>query len=209
MPNRRRFRVPNADVIVAERAFETDELPRLVECKTQSPRDREMREQLHQYRYMMFQHGVTVREIAESEGVDERQIYLSISRCETRLPRAEVMSNRNFRNAMVAQRKLAEKYINTVSDLLDGKAGKNWHQLSKALEHFRRTVGAEVGAGMNMQVTQQVGIVNGDRPTSFEQVMDKVRERLLAEQRERTAIPESIDSGPAAPAMNSCSDEQL
>ena len=62
---------------------------------------------------------------------------------------------------------------------------------------------------MNVNVTQQVGIVNGDRPTSFEQVMDKVRERLLAEQRERTAIPESIDSGPAAPAMNSCSDEQL
>src|SRR6266699_3614631 len=103
MPNRRRFRVPNADVIVAERAFETDELPRLVECKTQSPRDREMREQLHQYRYMMFQHGVTVREIAESESVDERQIYLSISHCETRLPRAEVMANRNFRNAMVAK----------------------------------------------------------------------------------------------------------
>src|SRR5438128_701163 len=88
MPNRRRFRVPNADVIVAERAFETDELPRLVECKTQSPRDREMREQLHKYRYLMFQHGVTVREIAESESVDERQIYLSISHSpRERIPR--------------------------------------------------------------------------------------------------------------------------
>src|SRR5213083_653135 len=103
MPNRRRFMVPNADVNVAERAFETDELPRLVECKTQSPQDRQMREQIHEYRYLMFQHGVTVREIAESEGVDERQIYLSISRCETRLPKADVMANRNFRNAMVAQ----------------------------------------------------------------------------------------------------------
>src|SRR6059036_692305 len=110
------------------------------------------------------------------------------------------MANRNFRNAMVAQRRLAEKYTNTLMDLLDGKAGKNWHQRSKALEHFRRTVGAEVGAGMNVNVTQQVGIVNGDRPTSFEEIMDQVRKRLVAEQRERTAIPESIDSGPAAPA---------
>jgi len=190
MPNRRRFRVPNADVIVAERAVETDELPRLVECKTQSPRDREMREQLHQYRYMMFQHGVTVREIAESESVDERQIYLSISHCETRLPRAEVMANRNFRNAMVAQRKLAEKYVDTVSDLLDGKAGKNWHQRSKALEHFRRTVGAEMGAGVSLQVTQQVGVVNSERPCSFEEMMDHVRKKLLAEQRERQIAAE-------------------
>ena len=64
-----------------------------------------MRERLHEHRYLMFQHGVTVREIAETEGVDERQIYLSISPCETRLPKADVMANRNFRNAMVAQRK--------------------------------------------------------------------------------------------------------
>jgi len=97
-----------------------------------------MRELLHAHRYLMYQHGVTVREIAEAEGVAERQIYFSISHCETRLPKADVMANRNFRNAMVAQRKLAEKYTNTLMDLLDGKAGKNWHQRSKALEHFRR-----------------------------------------------------------------------
>ncbi len=28
-----------------------------------------------------LQHGETIREIAEKEGVDERQIYLSISHC--------------------------------------------------------------------------------------------------------------------------------
>jgi len=58
MPNRRRFRVPNADVIVAERAFETDELPRLVECKTQSPRDREMRERIS------FSNAISISEIS-------------------------------------------------------------------------------------------------------------------------------------------------
>src|SRR5213593_4305137 len=166
------------------------QLPDLSDCKTHSLVDREMRERLHAHRYLMFQHGVTVREIAESEDVDERQIYLSISHCETRLPRAEVMANRNFRNAMVAQRKLAEKYVDTVSDLLDGKAGKNWHQRSKALEHFRRTVGAEIGAGVSLQVTQQVGVVNSERPCSFEEMMDHVRKKLLAEQRERQIAAE-------------------
>jgi hypothetical protein len=52
--------------------------------------------------------------------------------------------------------------------LLDGKAGKNWQQRSKALEHFRRTVGAEAGTGVNLHVTQQMAIVNADRPRSFE-----------------------------------------
>ena len=168
------------------------ELPRLVDCKTQSPQDREIRELLHEHRYLMFQHGLTVREIAESEGVDERQIYLSISRCGTRLPRAEVMTNRNFRNAMVAQRKLAEKYTQTLSDLMDGKGGKNWTQRSKALQHFQRTVGMESGGGVRVNVMQQTAVLNSDRPRSFEEAMDRVR-RMHQEEaaQERTAIEPS------------------
>jgi DNA-binding transcriptional regulator LsrR (DeoR family) len=165
-------------------------LPDLADCKTQSPEDREMREQLHQHRYLLFQHGVTVREIAESEGVGERQIYLSISHCETRLSKAEVMANRNFRNAMVAQRKLAEKYTNTLMDLLDGKAGKNWHQRSKALEHFRRTVGAEAGTGVNLHVTQQMAVLNAHQPRSFEEAIDLVRQRQV----QQSGTPESPTS---------------
>ena len=164
------------------------ELPRLVDCKTQSPQDREMRELLHEHRYLMFQHGLTVREIAESEGVDERQIYLSISRCETRLPRAEVMTNRNFRNAMVAQRKLAEKYTQTLSDLMDGKGGKNWSQRSKALQHFQRTVGMEPGGGVHVNLTQQTALVSSDRPRSFEEALTLVRQQHAKAARERTAI---------------------
>jgi len=154
-----------------------------------------MRERLHAHRYLMFQHGVTVREIAESEDVDERQIYLSISHCETRLPRAEVMTNRNFRNAMVAQRKLAEKYTNTLMDLLDGRGGKNWHQRSKGLEHFRRTVGAEAGTGVNLHVTQQMAVVNADQPRSFEEAIDLVRRRRAQEDRKQdAATQESIET---------------
>src|SRR5439155_19069836 len=152
------------------------------------PQDREIRERLHAYRYLMFQHGQTIREIAETEGVDERQIYFSISHCETRLPRAEVIANRNFRNAMVAQRRLAEKSVDTLDDLLQGKGGKNWHQRSKALEHFLRLVGAEGGGGVSVQVTQHVGILNNEWPTSFEEVMDRVRAKLVAEHREQTQM---------------------
>ena len=140
----------------------------------------------------MFQHGLTVREIAESEGVDERQIYLSISRCETRLPRAEVMTNRNFRNAMVAQRKLAEKYTQTLSDLMDGKGGKNWSQRSKALQHFQRTVGMDPGGGgVSVNVHQQA-VIQNTNPRSFEEAMDRVRLQHAKAAQERTV---SIESG--------------
>jgi len=171
------------------------QLPDLSDCKTQSPQDREMRERLHEHRYLMFQHGLTVREIAESEDVDERQIYLSISHCETHLPKADVMANRNFRNAMVAQRKLAEKYTNTLMDLLDGRGGKNWHQRSKGLEHFRRTVGAEAGTGVNLHVTQQMAVLNADQPRSFEEAIDLVRRRRAQEDRKQdAATQESIET---------------
>ena len=58
------------------------------------------------------------------------------------------------------------------------------------MTHFERAVGL-AGGGVNVTVDnrRQTAILNGkDRPTSFEEVMDKVRERLLAEQREQTKI---------------------
>jgi hypothetical protein len=166
-----------------------------------------MRERLHQYRYLMFQHGATVREIAENEDVDERQIYVSLTYCETRLPKVEVIANRNIRNAMVAQRNLAEKYIETLGDLLEGKACKNWHQRSKALEHFRRTIGSEAGAGVNLHLTQQVGFVNNDRPHSFEEAMDVVRSRLANAEADKKVIPETIAFSSAARVTDRVPDE--
>ena len=58
------------------------------------------------------------------------------------------------------------------------------------MTHFERAVGL-AGGGVNVTVDnrRQTAILNGkDQPTSFEEVMDKVRERLLAEQREQTKI---------------------
>ena len=98
------------------------------------------------------------------------------------------MANRNFRNAMVAQRKLAEKYTQTLSDLMDGKGGKNWSQRSKGLQHFQRTVGMESGAGVRVNVMQQTAVLNTGRPRSFEEALTLVRKVHAKAEQERTAI---------------------
>jgi len=157
------------------------DLPCLCDCKTQSPIDRELREQLHAYRYLMFQHGLTIGEIAENEAVDERQIYASIAHCEVRLPKAEVLANRNFRNSMVVQRRTADLYVNTLVDLVEGKAGKNWTQRSRGLEHFRKTVGLDNAGAVSVNVTQQTVVGSPDRPTSFESMLTRVRAVLSSD----------------------------
>ena len=69
-------------------------------------------------------------------------------------------------------------------------ASENSRDLGRGMTHFERAVGL-AGGGVNVTVDnrRQTAILNGkDQPTSFEEVMDKVRERLLAEQREQTKI---------------------
>jgi hypothetical protein len=162
-------------------------LVRLSECKTQSIEDRELRKRLHHQRYLIFQSGSTIKEIAQVEGVDERQIYLSISKVESRLPRAEVVSDRNFRNTLIAQHKLAEKYIQTLSDLMDGKGGKNWYQRCRALQHFRRTVGLEGNAAVlvKTEVNMGSGTANNE---SYEQRLARIRAAQKARM-ESVALP--------------------
>ena len=104
------------------------------------------------------------------------------------------MTNRNFRNAMVAQRKLAEKYTQTLSDLMDGKGGKNWSQRSKGLQHFQRTVGMESGGGVRVNINQQTAILQQKQPRSFEEAMERVRRMHAQAERERDRIPETITS---------------
>jgi len=69
-------------------------------------------------------------------------------------------------------------------------ASENSHDLDRGMTHFERAVGL-AGGGVNVTVDnrQQTAILNGkDQLTSFEEVMNKVRERLLAEQREQALI---------------------
>ena len=69
---------------------------------------------------------------------------------------------------------------------------------TRALEAFRKTVGLEMGSAVNVNVSQRTTVSNGQQPTSFEQVMDKVRERLLAERREQALIAAPGDASISA-----------
>ena len=58
---------------------------------------------------------------------------------------------------------------------------------TRALEAFRKTVGLEMGSAVNVNVSQRTTVSNGN-PCSFEEVMDRVRSRLVAERREQAFI---------------------
>ena len=51
---------------------------------------------------------------------------------------------------------------------------------SRALEHFRKTVGLETASAVNVNVNQRTTVSN-DQPCSFEEIMVRVRVKLLAE----------------------------
>ena len=51
---------------------------------------------------------------------------------------------------------------------------------SRALEAFRKTIGLETAAGVQVNVNQQTTVSNA-QPCCFEELMDRVRNRLLAE----------------------------
>src|SRR5207245_973972 len=111
--------------------------------------------------------------------------------CEARLSRAEVLAAHQNRLRLQAFARLSSRYLDELENLM---SDPNPVIRSRALEHFRKTVGLETGSAVNVNVSQRTTVSNGN-PSSFEEVMDRVRKRLVAEQRERTAIPESIESG--------------
>jgi len=58
---------------------------------------------------------------------------------------------------------------------------------ARALEAFRRTVGLEMSGGLNVNVNLRTTVSNA-QPCSFEEVMERVRAKLVAEQREQALI---------------------
>ena len=58
---------------------------------------------------------------------------------------------------------------------------------SRALEHFRKTVGLETGGGVSVNVHQQA-VIQNTNPRSFEEAMDRVRLQHAKAEQERTAI---------------------
>jgi len=71
-------------------------------------------------------------------------------------------------------------------------ASENSRDLDRGMTHFERAVGL-AGGGVNVTVDnrRQTAILN--QPQSFEEVMERVRAKLVAEQREQreTVAPEN------------------
>jgi len=130
--------------------------------------------------------------IAELEDVAPFAVERSVNYMLSLLPDIEVLRVRNLHIAINSQKERGRKYALAMERLL---ASDNSRDLDRGMTHFERAVGL-AGGGVNVTVDnrRQTAILNGgDQPTSFEEVMDRVRERLLAEQREQAqdAPPEN------------------
>ena len=87
----------------------------------------------------------------------------------------------------LSQKERGRKYALAMERLL---ASENSRDLDRGMTHFERAVGL-AGGGVNVTVDNrhQTAILNrADWPRSFEEVMDRVRAKLVAEQREQAFI---------------------
>src|SRR5213593_3071167 len=139
-------------------------------------------EQLHKRRYLQWQGGDSVEQIAASEGVTYNAVKHSLVWCEARLSRAEVLAAHQNRLRLQAFARLSNRYLDELESLM---SDPNPVIRSRALEHFRKTVGLETGSAVN--VSQRTTVSN-DQPCCFEQLMDRVRAKLVAERREQRQI---------------------
>ena len=90
----------------------------------------------------------------------------------------------NLHVAINSHKERAQKYAQAMERLL---ASENGRDLDRGMTHFERAVGL-AGGGVNVTVDnrRQTAILN--QPTSFEEVMDRVRAKLVAERREQGLI---------------------
>src|SRR5436309_5813845 len=137
--------------------------------------DRLYWEELHKRRYLQWQGGDTIEEIAASEGVTYNAVKHSLLWCEARLSRAELLAAHQTRLRLQAFGRLSTRYLDELESLM---SDPNAVIRSRALEHFRKTVGLEGSGGVQVNVNQQAALIQRG-PTSFEEVMEKVRVRLI------------------------------
>ncbi len=144
--------------------------------------DRQYWEEVHKRRYLQWQGGGGIEQIAASEGVTYNAVKHSLLWCEARLSRAEVLAAHQTRLRLQAFGRLSSRYLDELEHLL---SDPNPLIRSRALEHFRKTVGLETNGGVNVNVSQRTTVSSG-QPCSFEEVMDRVRAKLVAEQHQAT-----------------------
>src|SRR5437899_9477166 len=95
--------------------------------------DRQYWEEVHKRRYLQWQGGDTIEEIAASEGVTYNAVKHSLVWCEARLSRAEVLTAHQTRLRLAAFGRLSNRYLDELDSLLyDPNAGIR----SRALDQF-------------------------------------------------------------------------
>src|SRR6266516_1804074 len=146
--------------------------------------DRQYWEEVHKRRYLQWQGGDGIEQIAASEGVTYNAVKHSLLWCEARLPRAEVLAAHQTRLRLQAFGRLSSRYLDELENLM---SDPNPVIRSRALEHFRKTVGLETGSAVNVNVSQRTTVSN-DQPCCFDQLMDRAGAKLVAEQREQRQI---------------------
>jgi hypothetical protein len=130
---------------------------------------------------LQWQLGDGIEEIAAEEGVTYNAVKHSIQYVEGRMSRADAVAGRGVRLKLRAVTSLADKYIAELNNLM---SDDNPFVRSKALEHFRRTIGLEsVGMQVKTEVNVQTNVAMG---LSYEERLDRIRaqqERCGAESR--------------------------
>jgi len=149
--------------------------------------DRNYWEQLHHNRYTKWQLGTSAEDIASEEGVSSNAIRHSLAWVEARLTGAQVVEGRNTRLRLRTFAQLSEKYVEELEKLM-GDA--NPIIRSRALEHFRKTLGLEANSGVRVNIhNQQAAVFGQQQPQSFEEAMDRIRELYLRADVTPPAVP--------------------
>ena len=102
------------------------------------------------------------------------------------LPDVEVVRVRNLHIAINSQKERGRKYAQAMERLLGSDSSRD---LDRGMTHFERAVGL-AGGGVNVTVDnrRQTAILNGTgQPETFEEVLDKVKAKLLEERRTQNA----------------------
>src|SRR5437667_4135465 len=138
--------------------------------------DRQYWEEVHKRRYLQWQSGDGIEQIAASEGVTYNAVKHSLLWCEARLSHAEVLAAHQTRLRLQAFGRLSTRYLDELESLM---SDPNPVIRARALEAFRRTVGLEMSGGVNVNVSQRTTVSNG-HPSSFEEVMEHVRAKTYS-----------------------------
>ena len=123
-------------------------------------------EEIHKRRYLQWQGGDSVEDIAVAEGVTVNAIRHSLMWCEGRLPRAEVLAAHQTRLRLQAFTRLSGRYLDELTSLMSDPSPV---VRIRALEAFRRTVGLEGGGvHVNVNSVNQAAFIQDGKVKNFE-----------------------------------------